>query len=1006
MNFAPNSLYLCVLLGSCSLLVSQGLLANDQSAPSVSKLTSQDLRATHRGADILGRSQYVVKAKTPLEKQDEVVLSPIIATEPKPATETEQEAVNTNTETQPPSIIAHEHVFAGSDLFLRENSFADEAGLSIPPAYSFTDVPALTIPTYGFPDSRMSVGDCIEFDGLKAVGTNRPRQYAAPEAVLRFSRGCADAKFSNWSLSSRDVPAARPSIPHGPLLIEVRIASEPNEVVNPIDFVELMFDGRPLQPNADSTASPLRYELPCPAPGQHWLQARYLSGNIWSHYSQAIRFEVRLPTEPKIIAASDSDRDPTPLSKNSIASITTHSIKVHLANVNRDDNVVAYIDGKPLPPSSDEHFDSNPDQVPMDSHLCCRVFRVQGVVTPGVHKLTVRVVGCSGACSITSEPSNTVAFHYYDEDIYLLRPGAGCNCKEHDTIFSKINLPSQLDPGREDSTPNFIEFQRKIQRSSPTPIEKSISQFVFYQQPLASEDAIREYKASVNAMEQTPNADTVQAQVTQNVGSINGTKKALQSASTHLSTAETSLKEAFASVEQSRASAMRIKRELNNAKVFEQRSGAGDSALAEVSKLRRFDALAHAEVANEQLILAERYYTFVNQSVRNVLTAVDMIKNRIAAAEEFGILANSHFSQLSDARSKVEEAVKDAGKAYDREIDARKNRDEKAANRALEEITRARDVAKYWAEIAKTSFEKGKQFSTEAKNCCTRAWLEAANCKAAANDAERDKNVVNQAYRKVNDQAELTAESANSAGRVLNMKDAAVQAWHEAQEAGAYEAALASKNAAKGGDENGVRLTLESADTAEKRAAQEWSKAASRIIEAEANANRSRAENVRGPSSPFYFASTAHFPLRDFGLRGEPLDRDGILIYEDMAFHFDRHGNYEVHFRASAPAMPATMRLQFQIQTHRNGPWYTVTLAPIEFPYPPVKSEKSSCLGSTCGAGHSGCNDDSKDCCGKARECICKGHSEILRRCFGEMGQDAKIRRSGTARIGFGVNVP
>ncbi|MDX1925521.1 MAG: hypothetical protein SFV81_03325, partial [Pirellulaceae bacterium] len=193
------------------------------------------------------------------------------------------------------------------------------------------------------------------------------------------------------------------------------------------------------------------------------------------------------------------------------------------------------------------------------------------------------------------------------------------------------------------------------------------------------------------------------------------------------------------------------------------------------------------------------------------------------------------------------------------------------------------------------------------------------------------------------------------------------------------------------------------AELAALNAAQAEARADARIREYEANLRIERANRVMSPQSPFYFAAAAHFPLREFGLRGESLERDGIIIYEDMAFHFDREGNYEVHFRSSQPKMPATMRLQFQIQPHRDSPWYTITLAPIEFPYQGSKDDKSP---SSCGTCEANCKHDSKECCGKARECVCKGHSEILRRCYGEMSEDAKIRRTGTARIGFGIDRP
>lgn len=547
---------------------------------------------------------------------------------------------------------------------------------------------------------RNAIGEeCLDLDSSFAIqGAKRSKQHTAPEVVLRFGSGCTEAEFVHWKLSSRDTPCAKPAIPHGPLAVELLVDQ-------PIDFVELMFDGKPLEPTSYASASPLGFSLPCPAPGQHWLQARYLSGNVWSHYSKPIRFEVRLPPQPRIIAASDFDRDPTPLARTSVTSIRTHSIKVHVADVSRSDSIVAYIDGNPLPLNFDAQVDVNPEQI--DRHFCCHVLRVEGVVIPGIHKLTVRVVGCSGACSLTSEPSNAIAFHYYDEDLYLLKPGAGCNNNQQAKNHSKFDLPSPLDPRR----------------------------LVSYPKPSSSQEVLPE---SVTATEQIPTAETGP------------------------------------------------------------------------------------------------------------------------------------------------------------------------------ELPRRSTVPQIH------------------------------NAQAVQND----------------------------------------------------------------GNDNGVRHAQERAHHATVRAAQEWEKTTSRIAEVEANVERVRAENVSGPPSPFYFSSVAHFPIREFGLRGEPLDRDGILIYEDMEFSFDRNGDYKVRFRASAPAMPATMRLQFQIQPHRHGPWFTVTLAPIEFPYPTAKSEKSECSGTDCGQGLSSCGPDSKDCCGKARECVCMGNSQILKRCFGEMGQDAKIRRSGTARIGFGVNVP
>ncbi len=558
--------------------------------------------------------------------------------------------------------------------------------------------------------------ECIAPDGtslgaMDAFKSNfePSEQLTAPVVVMQSGSDFSSAAFVQWKLSSLDKPLAQPAIPHGPLTVALIVD-------RPIDFVELMLDGTPIQAPSYAVGNSLNYSLPCPALGPHWLQARYLSGNIWSVYSHPIRFEVRLPERPRIIAASDFDLDPAPLARNSRTPITTHSIKVHLANVNPGDNIVAYVDGKPVPTQCDTCVDVNGVPAQTDNQPCCRVVKVQGVVTPGVHKLSVRVVGSPGTCAITSQPSNEIAFQYYEEDIYLLRPGAGC-CNP-----------------------------KQVSSNENTSSEELNNKFRFVSHPLAAID---------------------------------------------------------------------------------------------------------------------------NQA-------------------------------------------------------------------AMSENTRRNDT-----------------------------------------------------------------------DRVANMDAATKQAWDKAAEQAAYEAAVARFRAAKtGSDEHGVRRAQESARAAQTRESHEWNKAASRISEAEANASYARAQSIVGPPSPFYFAAAAHFPIREFGLRGEMVEREGILFYEDMKFAFDQHGNYQVHFRASAPKMPATVRLQFQIQPHRNGPWYTVTLAPIEFPYPTAKGDKTKCMGSNCGEDHANCGDESYNCCGEARECICKGHSEILRRCYGEMGQDARIRRSGTARFGFGVNVP
>ncbi|MBC8873379.1 MAG: hypothetical protein H8E44_28410 [Planctomycetes bacterium] len=123
------------------------------------------------------------------------------------------------------------------------------------------------------------------------------------------------------------------------------------------------------------------------------------------------------------------------------------------------------------------------------------------------------------------------------------------------------------------------------------------------------------------------------------------------------------------------------------------------------------------------------------------------------------------------------------------------------------------------------------------------------------------------------------------------------------------------------------------------------------------------------------FAAPASFPLRDFGPNGEVIDRPGAVIYEDMVFSFDRNGNYNLRFTIETPAMPTNVYLQMLVQPCKGRPWYTITLAPIEF-----RPEKGKLV----------------------RNHVVEGHSEILHRCFKEMGKSTTIRRAGSARFGYG----
>jgi len=150
-----------------------------------------------------------------------------------------------------------------------------------------------------------------------------------------------------------------------------------------------------------------------------------------------------------------------------------------------------------------------------------------------------------------------------------------------------------------------------------------------------------------------------------------------------------------------------------------------------------------------------------------------------------------------------------------------------------------------------------------------------------------------------------------------------------------------------------------------------------------------RPEEVqRDPPGSHFFLAAAHFPLRKYGLHGEPSEEEGAVIYEGMRFAGQRNGRYDVDFLVRIPAMPTTLRLQFLIQSRGAGAdrqcpktWYTVTLPPIEIRPPQDSSGKFE----------------------SRVYCIHHdGYSPAIEKIGGDLGQ---IRREGTARFGFGTSL-
>ncbi len=1119
--------------------------------------------------------------------------------------------------------------------------------------------------------------DCpaAAIDGINDEVVEGP-SHEPPVVSLRGSR--PNLLDPSGEISSDDKPSYWTPIPLGELSVSVSFWQEFGQLTT-IDSVQLFLDSTPVDndrflvgpqtPLALGTDGRLQakygYTLPCPSPGKHLLQARYLTDNQWSRLSLPLRFEVRLPGRPRIIAVSDSNRDPIPVSETGLISVTEPSVKLHLADVRPHDRVVAYLDGRPI--SSGTSDDT-----------CCRTVRLEGSVTPGIHTLTVRTVGDLGSCSISSEPSNAVVFHYYDESVYLLRPAKGCRIDDPCLKFESNPVPGWILPAAPETIPSAppsntpTETGSSTQEHSAFPVSQALHSvttsqswsdadvvpsrrhgitLIAFQMPDrlgaaqglldqatkfrdlttaaaekagnaaedASKDAGSANDAAIVAAEQRDFAltarnaadkkledakasadqanansvvvaasaiqdanqaradaqgafsdadaaakaaeshakaaqqhaldararatDAAQAgdkvitakaladqavarsrlfvnEVQRHVAATNGTaaeaarkkveaeqditERANNEATSQLNLAQTHARAAADSrhfAETSRSNAVDEKRKADTAaqrattaagvaahaaltanmatlqsasgapaknaasdaeatgqalQTAANSAGAAKTAAkdaahhADVADMRTTAARAHAQSATKEhdsakIALQEARDSSVKAGdavreaqqnagvaatcgdpalARNAWLHADRAKHEKALADQHAVAAANAYNAAARALQEAKNAVKDAesnaksarvystraashadsaAKARDAAA-AERNKAVAAAQRTLEAVQKGDSAAAaksaYDAKLAKdraenqlpianghdTAAQKDKA-AAEHHTTLARAALDradvAAKDAAAAGQRAHDSNAASK------NSADKASDHAKLAGERCRLQQTVVEAWDQAHADEVHQQLTARADAAKpdpakGGDSTEVRYAKSAVAEAEERAAIEQEKADARIKIALAEDKMARARDTCGPPSPFYFASAAHFPMRQFGPNGEVVDCEGAVIYEDMEFSFDRDGNYKVRFTIGTPAMPTTIRLRFLIQPQSEGPWYTVTLDPIKFP-PTV-----------------GKTDDVK--AQVTHDHIERGRSEILRRFYGQMGSDATIRREGNARFGYGLS--
>lgn len=1075
----------------------------------------------------------------------------------------------------------------------------------------------------------------VEDGAILGVDATRP---SAPVIRLRgFRVGVRDIE---GELTSADKPALWPAVPMGPYTVLVELQMR-LQAVDKLGYVQLLQDGKVLNNHQYYVARDERfvavqdpqhvtltytYRLPCPAPGKHLLQARYLLDGQWSRLSLPLRFEASLPAPPKIVAISDLDREPIPLPKAGTISITKSAVKVRLADVTESDSVVAYLDGKPI-------------SLRPTTGACCRLIQLQGFIEPGVHTLTVRTVWNPTGCSVTSESSNEVVFHYYDENVYLLRPNRRCNScptsADDRTQASRAGTPSSPEATRDTqssiiaaqtNTPfiqlaGFVRDERAsrfrtanlLRETAQAPAHARLVSFLaenhadeavrFRGEAIIFADAtaqsVKDAEASAASARQRAEAAETAANAAAAANTDAEAAKIRAQAALAVAhkavpiaalSSEPDAKDARDAVGAARAAAATDWQTVCTA-AHQVISNAHESARqAQEAKRIYADALAVKqevetasrrafEAAEQSKTLADEAAAFVNRDAQKLQEKRNLAEIQRNRAEEWMKVAKERANAAAgltnqaegcrrqaeaaktaaqalmqntrDAAGKVEQsgasarlsamtvvrltidaattAVADAIKRTDvanrtavpRESAAEAEADAEAAATAadqakasceaamrsaseatalaakadsyvVEEAKRGdtarlrvariharqaaknRDAAHRHAQVATDAYHQAHHEAGEAQQASVdalaiaetakqhenqaRPYVDAADaaradvvamlqmaqdaaaaCRRAATDNDLDlaskaivqalkaRETANQRSHDAKVQQALakpsTDEAAPTASRVRNEAVKARMARQRAEartkdvetaaESAKGDASAAAQNTADAGrlldlsklietrrdlskvDEEyrAVRPLLSDIDVqlAPNRAAatgqlaqEEEAEAEVRVAIAQARDRIERARAVQGPPSPFYFASTAHFPMRKFGGQGETLERDGAVIYEDMKFSFDRDGNYNVRFTIGTPAVPTTIQLRFLVQAGQGAPWYTITLEPISFS--PNKLA------------------DGRYEAAVFRNHVVQGNSEILRRCYGEMGQDATIRREGTARFGFGLS--
>jgi hypothetical protein len=737
------------------------------------------------------------------------------------------------------------------------------------------------------------------------------------------------------SLTSEDLNASYEPIPIGPLNIRVKLLAtlpftEAGREANdkkPV-CVELDLDGQLIETakgvpiTADNGPGTLlaKFDIACPAPGKHIVQARYKVDREWSRRSKPLFFDVRLPQTPKIVAVSDMYDAVNPLHGHGIAELTTPMWTIHVANLEPHSHVKAYVDG---------------ELVGVSPQLtgCEQTITLQPDLPPGYYNLTVRAAP-PGACnSLASRPSPGMLVQYQPKHGYrrwlnCRRPGISVG--DTGGSFEGSAGPS-LPHGPAISDAQPLDPLPEMAPMSPNETENSLPESEpMLNPPLAAPEMIP------RGLQETPQrSPTDQAEPGSSQDSRGEQPESASKTSPDVDSGP------------SDASAQKGRTDTGTLDAY---SAAGPRPLHWKRNMDHRATFASVQSATTTANSAERHARPGEASKRAEPSAarpkvVRVAQNERAAGPEEvasptgqgAIINRSAIINLNARNVELDVAIGDGAETGRSPTPEEPQPDTPSDDTPTDEGD----------DTTETPPIEGPTVSEEDPE----PWRPLEGIKAGMENALSWIAQVMGCDGEPEEPSPRGPSTPEQFDRARSQRKVACPGgcWPDAMTFLPVPRRLTHAN------ELGSVASTEDDPIQESN----W-------------------------AVDYRFLSTAHFPRRQFGMRGEVYDDEGAVIYEGMRFSANDDGRYRVSFVVGTPAVPTTLRLRFLLHVRDldgHCRWHTVTLPPIQ-----VQPEQDSRRRHQPGIW-------------QIRHC---GYSPSI----ASAGQYsiAEIRREGTARFGFGLS--